>query len=642
MKTFVAHFLATLLWMNLATTAQSHFQKYDAIQENHVRQTRSSDTREMKCSDDEYLYKGDSLTLVSNGYPDNYANLEDCSTSIKTSQRSALMVIFRHFQVDRSDNVTFNPDYQFTRFCVRSGPVVYSGTYLPGYFVVFRTETLGIRLQSDQSLVASGFHFDIVSTRALICGEIYNEILTGGTSVLVESPGYPKSYGPNITCSTTIGALPGLGIRIQVIDFDLDCGCCDFFTVNEDVKYNCNRSSVPRVMYLNENSVTLGLQTDGAAERSGFQILVSAGNYGSLPDRREAAICEGVYVLGVEEELVMTSPNYTETDRVPRDCSTVIYSADGFQMYYELLDIEAVCSDGDIRVNDVNLSCEDNYVGRSKVASDTLSILFSGFKHFQGEGFIIRVWQEVVETSSLFCEDNYFRLAPGEEMIVTSPNYPDNYGPNLECFTTVFVDYGTTVYYKLITLDKECCCDHFYMNAKSVSCLSAMSTIGKTQSAKNFFQLAFYSHNYVSHGGYSVLVWADGGTQTCDDEFVQMPFQAMVITSPNYPSNYNSDQECVTRVTALGNATISVKILDFKVQCCCDILTINGVRQRCKDHYSEKTDLSSDQLVVVFSTNHFVEKRGYKIHVFAESHQEQYSEEPYDFNACADDAGPEN
>ncbi|XP_070575556.1 cubilin-like [Ptychodera flava] len=328
-------------------------------------------------------------------------------------------------------------------------------------------------------------------------------------------------------------------------------------------------------------------------------------------------ICGREFMLMPDEEMVITSPNYPNNYDAGENCVTIVTAPEGAEINVQVTDFEVECCCDHLTLNDVEQTCDDYFRERTTMSSNQLLVSFVSDSSVQASGYSITVSAEIPDTISCTTSQT---LVIGEELFISSPNYPSPYNAYDECISTVDLPElpeGIEVYVQVLYLDIECCCDHLEINDIAQECNNYYNE--RTEVTGDQVVIRFTSDGSVQYSGFSLNVWTEASPiQICGGEFTVMPGEEMVITSPNYPSNYDAGENCVTTVTAAEGAEINVQVTDFEVECCCDHLTLNDVEQTCDDYFRERTDLSSNQLTVSFVSDWGFQYSGYSITVSAE------------------------
>ncbi|XP_070575656.1 cubilin-like [Ptychodera flava] len=658
MQTKLAAYFILSIWMSSTCIVSGKLQDIYSNREVDVRHKRwlyidTYVSGALECPSDEFIYEGGSVSVVSPGYPGHSVIDGDCVTTVRTTYGSTFLVIFQKFEVFWGDYVTFEPlaivpqdwglgeEDGYYGFGSGSGsgsgsgdgdlewgsgeeetdegpePKQYSLHYLPGYLLAFKTPELKIRFVEGQFGEYSSFHFSIVSVPTVPCGVNNYEDLQEGDGVIVESYGYPYPYPRHTDCSTKVKARPGLTLRVQVLDFDLECGCCDFLSIDE-YSYMCDKTSLPNVMYLTSDEVTFRLRTDGTGQRRGFQLLVTAGYYTPPSATTKVDICDGEFTVEPGRELAIALPEYASQQGQPITCSASVLTQAGAKLHYEIVDFGLTCCCGEVEVDGAILECGENYFERAEVSTDSLSLSVTTEGTVEGNGFVIRVWAE--DNPIQICGGE-FMLMPNEEIVITSPNYPSNYDAGENCVTTVTAPEGALINVQVTHFDVECCCDHLTLNDVEQTCDDYFRE--RTTLSSNQLVVSFISDSSAQYSGYTITVSAEiPDTTSCAASYTLEIGEELVISSPNYPSAYNADEECVTTVDLpeLTDGIVAyIQVLHFVIECCCDHLEINDVPQDCDNYYNERTAVTTDQVVIRFTSDGSMQFSGFSLKLWTET-----------------------
>ncbi|XP_077977437.1 CUB domain-containing protein 2-like [Glandiceps talaboti] len=223
------------------------------------------------------------------------------------------------------------------------------------------------------------------------------------------------------------------------------------------------------------------------------------------------------------------------------------------------------------------------------------------------------------ETIPIDTCDHRIVLSPGEEQIITSPNYPDMYDSNSNTTTCVAVegDNEGNLFYQITAFDLECCCDHLSINGNGIVCGETPDE--EIEVPSNFLRVTFTSDGSVGYQGFNLRVWiaASRTSATCGQDYQLEDGESLIIGSPNYPSDYAPNVDCITNIMTNVGTVISVQFLLFDLECCCDTVKINRIQQTCGGHYQTKTELSTGRLELSFTSDSFNQHRGFLMEVWA-------------------------
>ncbi|XP_078600360.1 uncharacterized protein LOC144875315 [Branchiostoma floridae x Branchiostoma japonicum] len=284
-------------------------------------------------------------------------------------------------------------------------------------------------------------------------------ILTVPPGGIVTSPNYPSNYGNDETCEWTITVPEGSVVLLTFDSFHLEDGY-DYLKI-----YDGGSDSASELLSLTgQMSVTLITSTsnqmfvrftsDDSATTQGFQF-----SYTATDTVRDTAVptsapgCGGV--LTVPPGGIVTSPNYPSNYGNDETCewtitvaegSMVLLTFDNFHLEdgYDYLKIYDVGSDSASELLSLTGQVSVNIITST---SNQIFVKFTSDDSNTAQGFRFSYRDTAVPTNAPGC-GGVLTVPPGG--IVTSPNYPSNYGNDEICEWTITVAEGSMV---LLTFD---------------------------------------------------------------------------------------------------------------------------------------------------------------------------------------------
>ncbi|KAF3819807.1 hypothetical protein GH733_015316 [Mirounga leonina] len=218
---------------------------------------------------------GLSGVLTSPDYPDNYPNNVECHWVIHASGPATVKLVFVDFQVEGSEECT----YDYVAVLGGPGPTHghrYCGGTRPPTLVSLGRE-LQVVFKSDFNIGGRGFKAYYFSGE---CQEVYTAV-RGNFS----SPQYPSAYPNNIHCHWTIRLPPGYRVKVFFLDLDLEgpnslTRTCDFDHLaafdgaSEEASLlgNWCGHHLPAPVTSSRNQLLLLLHTDRSTTRRGFSV----------------------------------------------------------------------------------------------------------------------------------------------------------------------------------------------------------------------------------------------------------------------------------------------------------------------------------------------------------------------------------
>uniref|UniRef100_A0A8C1I6Q0 Cubilin (intrinsic factor-cobalamin receptor) n=1 Tax=Cyprinus carpio TaxID=7962 RepID=A0A8C1I6Q0_CYPCA len=518
-----------------------------------------------------HLYM-ESGAFNSPNYPDVYPPNVECVWTITSSPGNRLQLSFIMFQLQQSSDCS--SDYLEVREGHSTGTLVgrFCGGSLPSNYTSITGHILWIKFVSDSSVSGAGF-------RAVFSHLYGNEIT--GSSGQIASPLYPRTYPNNADYRWTVTVDSDSHIQIQFLDIDIE----DLYNCYYDKLkiYDGPSTSalllgefcgltLPNPVRSSGSTLTLEFKSDTVIGGKGFLVEWTAvQGSGPLPTIQPGA-CGGTLMTGDNPQFLF-SPGWPELYQHNLDCSWVIRSPNSIVEFNLLsLDMEDEVSclhdSLSIRDGDTNLSplitkvCGRELPGSLHSTGDAMFLQFTSDGSINGRGFNA--------TFSRGC-GGFLHTDRG---VLSSPQYPQNYKPNMNCNWQVMVTSGFRV---SITFQSpfqiqgygDHCSTGDYLELRNGPDGNSPTLSGRLcgSSAPSTFQTtdnSLYAH-FVSDGsneasGFKLVFEAHssacGGLIELNDGD-----PPGYITSPNYPSNYPQNIDCVWIITVPNGEAVQ---LDFE------------------------------------------------------------------------------
>ncbi|KAF0287243.1 Cubilin [Amphibalanus amphitrite] len=168
---------------------------------------------------------------------------------------------------------------------------------------------------------------------------------------------------------------------------------------------------------------------------------------------------------------------------------------------------------------------------------------------------------------------------------IKSPNYPANYGNNVDCAYNLAPGADVTsfkVECSAFNLESHSSCNYDWL---MVGGAKYCGTTGPSVTKVGALELSFHSDYSVTSTGYQCTITAQaGGTPqelACGSHTVAPGLYS--IKSPGYPSNYGNNLDCAYTITpGSGVNTMTLACCQFEIEynssCGWDWLRVNGVK----------------------------------------------------------------
>ncbi|XP_008565950.1 PREDICTED: cubilin [Galeopterus variegatus] len=584
------------------------------------------EAKSLACGGNIYIHDADSAGYVTSPhYPDNYPQHTDCIWIIAAPPGRLIRLQFEdQFNIEATPNCTSN--YLELRNGVDSNAPILSkfcGISLPSSQLSSR-EVMYLRFRSDNSPTHIGFKakYSIAQCGGTVTGQ----------SGVIESIGHPTHpYRDNLFCEWHLQGLSGHYLTIHFEDFNLQnsSGCeKDFVEIWENhtsgnfLGRYCG-NTLPDSIDTSSNVALVRFVTDDSLTALGFRL------------RFESSMEEcGGDLQGPTG--TFSSPNYPNPNPHGRICEWRITVQDGRQVTltfnnlrleaHPSCDNEHVTVFNGIRSNSPQLEklCSSaNVSNEIKSSGNTMKVIFftDGSRPYGGFTAAYTSDEDAVCGGSL-------TNAPGGNF--TSPGYNgiSNYSRNLNCeWTLNNPNQGNSsiyIHFEDFYLEshQDCQFDVLEFRVGDADgpliwrlCGPSQPTIPLVIPYPQVW-IHFVTNKNVEHVGFHAeYSFTDcGGIQVGESG---------VITSPNYPDSYDSLTHCSWLLEAPQGHTITLIFSDFDIEthttCAWDSVTVrNGgspgspiIGQYCGNSNPRTIQSGSNQLVVIFNSDHSVQNGGF-------------------------------
>ncbi|XP_059051310.1 cubilin-like [Achroia grisella] len=519
----------------------------------------------------QYTITGDSGVIKSPGYPFNYPVNKVCEYIIETIPGKAIQLTFKDFDIE--DNRYYS--CQYDNLEIRDGPNVNStllGKYCGGTEHIPPTQTsthnfLYLKFTSDISISGTGFYANY-TTLDVECGGIYKQ-----TTGLINHPSDDSLYKNEQNCTWILIAPEGMHIKLNWNSFDLeempscDSDYLEIIEMDSNNKYDtmgkyCGTVLPPAVTTMT-NRLILKFVSDRTIRSAGFSV-----SYTFLNSRSH---CGGTYV---KTHGFIYSPDWPKNYEPNRDCVWTIKVPAGQQISLNVsqFDLERSirnkCDIGDyLEIRNgatANSPLIDKYCGhfnwkRFISTGNSLYLHFHSDFYMGGAGFKIE-WDGTLQGCG-----GTLTSSSGS---ISSPNYPEVYDENSECFYKIITSHGSriSISFKELDLERTPHCRDDYVeifdgrdaNAKSLRKLCFMSPAANgIETTTNIAYVKFRSDFYMGGKGFLldyVTICRNNITGSYG-----------VIESPDYPNNYPLNLNCLWTINVSKGSKINVTFTHFDV-----------------------------------------------------------------------------
>ncbi|EDV28197.1 uncharacterized protein TRIADDRAFT_53561 [Trichoplax adhaerens] len=468
--------------------------------------------------------------ITTPNYPSNYPANSDCLWILSVPFINAITLTFRSFNLEAGQNCQ-NVDY----LRVRNGQSVTSpllgtfcGTTVPSP-ITSSENHLYIRFHSDGSAQKPGTMMSWTSQHRA-CGAIFTSRRN-----TIYSTNYPRNYPVSTECSWIITTAQSEYISLQFFVFNMESSpnCAnDYLAVYDDTHVHAKLlakfcgSVVPQPFLVPTHKAKLVFSSNANVTGRGFIIFYDTVCGGSF---------NGSYGT-------IQSPNYPNQYPARRDCRWVITGPPGQTISLKF----SPTSYG----LEANANCIYDYIELRDGArsNDTLLGKFCG-------------------TNVPACNYHYTTSSG----TFTTPNYPNNYRPEQDCYYTITVATGNviTLSFASINVASGVLCENDYVEIRSglnssaplVGKFCGNNSIGEIISSGNSMYIHFHSDQSTEASGFAAQYTSGLG---CNQDFNT---ENGTFQSPGYPSNYASNLNCIYKIQSSGfRRRISLTFTDFALE----------------------------------------------------------------------------
>uniref|UniRef100_I3KD12 Cubilin n=1 Tax=Oreochromis niloticus TaxID=8128 RepID=I3KD12_ORENI len=509
----------------------------------------------------------------SPNYPDAYPPNVECVWTIRSSPGNRIQLSFITFQL-QGDSDCQN-DYLEIREGNATGPLVdrFCGNSLPSNYTSVIAHIMWVKFVSDASVSGAGF-------RATF-SHLYGVDVTG-ESGQIASPLYPRTYPNNADYHWTITVDGDSYIQIRFLDMDIedlyDC-YYDHLKIFDgpSVHYYpigtfCGLSLPPPVRSLG-STVTVQFKSDTVLGGKGFLLEWTAIQNSGPPPTITPGACGGILMTG-ETPGFLYSPGWPENYPPNQECTWLIHSPDStVELTILSLDIEDshTCYFDSVVVRDGATSqspvladvCGRDHPGSLHSTGDFMYIHFSSDSSISGQGF----------------NASYSKGCGGllhvDRGVMSSPNYPQNYRPGLDCSWHVMVTPGFRISVTFQTPFQiqgygTGCSTGDYLELRNGpdgsspllgGRLCGSSPPSVLQTTDNHLFIHFVSDASNEASGFKLVFEAHN--QGCGG-FIELNDNDPpgYITSPNYPQNYPQNIDCIWVITVPNGEAVQIDFED--------------------------------------------------------------------------------
>ncbi|XP_071156308.1 cubilin-like isoform X2 [Mytilus edulis] len=565
--------------------------------------------------------------INSPGYPGNYPNNRNCVWRISVDPGNNIVFAFAFLNLE--SHVNCSHDYLQIRdgssddsrllgtYCNSSILPAPLTTTSPHGYVLFHT---------DHSVTRKGFSLTYAGVSA---GPQCGGTLTDASGSVM-SPNYPSPYNHDATCVWVISVHQGDQITLTFAAMDLehhnDCQY-DYVLVRDGSDENADLlgrwcgNEVPAVLTSTGNNLYIEFRSDVSTAGSGFKADYTTG-------------CGGTFTT---EEGTIQSPYFPDAYPGNKECIFIISLPAGSRitLTFSSFDVEdsSDCSYDYVEIRDgtsADSAVLNKFCG-SQVPDPVTTTQNSMWVKFVSDGSVHNTgFQATYAASSAACGG----VLTEDTDSFTSPGHPNTYPHGVNCTWQIRVSPGHVIRltFNTFSIEDNSGCRFDYVQVFDNATATPGSGLGRKcgstippvlTSSDNVMTVVFASDNSIAHEGFSASYVALNASTLCGNPLTD---RTGLITSPNYPSNYPHNRECVWTITANDGNQILLNVTDFELErhdsCTFDFLEIrNGGYQTspllgtyCGTTIDPIIRSHSNQMYIKFKSDFSRSAKGFQIY----------------------------
>ncbi|XP_077981827.1 cubilin-like [Glandiceps talaboti] len=570
------------MWMTL-TTDHTNTRKGFSI--------TFQELKSVDCGGSFIIPPGGHVGIFSPNYPAQYDNNEFCEWIIQADPTRSILVNVRSFHTeDQYDWVDMGSGDDSTN---RTTMLKHMTGHYPSHQFSTLANEMWVTFISDGSVTRQGFSIEFSEDD--VCG---TEHLTDANG-FVTSPNFPNNYPNSINCVWIIDITANLSVKLDFLSFETEAGF-DWLIIgngdnpNENEQHRFTGSELPPTIISDSNAIWLRFSTDYSITYQGWFLLY-----------------EGVYVTP-EPPTTTLPPTPSSTPCTP--CGGILEDFDGdiiscpypdgsycewkvrqetgkfVYMEIDMFDISSgfdwlyighgpnVSTDSTLQQLTGTKGDPDN--SATKVPDEVVSLSNEAWIVFESSQIPTSMPQFIIKFSITDEEPEVTIPAPEEHELtepagpISSPNWPDPYGNNMDILWQIILQKGRLVRIKITQFFTEENHDFLTIGSGDIRgqrVLSRLSgslvgTRGNGGLSKRAITiddvvdeieiisedfgmwLAFTTDDSnIDQGFYLDYDSLDTQEENCAGSDITEPEGS--VTSPNYPDNYPNNADCVWIIT---------------------------------------------------------------------------------------------
>ncbi|XP_077300380.1 cubilin homolog [Arctopsyche grandis] len=510
--------------------------------------------------------------FTSPGYPKPYSINKKCTYLISVPEKKAIKLSFVDFAIEGNSYPTCNYDY-LKIFDGDNENSTLMGKYcgdssLKPSDLVSKLNYLFLEFNSDDSIAAAGFVANY-TTINLKCGGVMKT--PSGLIVIPDDNSTDHfQYNNNMKCLWVISAPAGFRIQLTWLSFDLEKlhNCKgDYLEIydnntltkeSDSLGKYCGNTPPPSITSLT-NMLTIKFVSDSSHSGHGFSLA-----YTQSDVRR---VCDGNYMTSSG---TITSPGWPESYPARKDCVWTIRVRNGQQIMlnFTTFDMEKYegCAADYLEIRNGGLATAP-LIGKfcgSNIPTTIPSMTNSMYLHFHSDPSRVAGGFHLTWDSTTTGCGGVLTSSKGS---ILSPNYPQPYGHNMECYWKISTSVGSQIQIVFAALDLEKYCNFDYVEifdsvdkeVKSLGRFCSMNSgSASALSSSNHLFVKFRSDYYNAGSGFVINYHS-----VCNRNVTGYNG---AIESHNFPGKYPDLNDCVWRIVVPKGNKINVTFSHFELE----------------------------------------------------------------------------
>ncbi|XP_021476232.2 cubilin [Oncorhynchus mykiss] len=502
--------------------------------------------------------------INSPGYPGNYPPNRDCYWTVDVAPGLLITFAFGTLSLEN------HPDCNYDYLEIRDG-LLPEDTVLGKYchnVSPAPLQTTGpaawIRFHSDFSNSDRGFHITYTTSPSDPgCGGTFTE-----SEGIIISPNWPNNYAHNRQCVYVI-RLPAneiVSLNFTHMDLESHSGCVfDYVEVRDGStetdpligKYCGN--TIPAPILSSSNALWIRFKSDGSITRAGFRATYEVGCGGTLSGTGQ-----------------IRSPYHPDAYPHNKECEWVINQPQGYVVTLNFLtfDIESgSCVYDFVEVRDgstvssplIGTYCGNTMPAMLQSTQRSMYIRFKTDSSVSNHGFTA-AYDSAMEGCGATLN------APSGSL--TSPGHPNNYPHGANCTWYISVAPGNLIRLSFTSFNMEyhISCNYDYVEVYDNGTVATGTKLGRycgrsvppsLTSTDNLMTVLFVSDISLATEGFSANYVSIDATTDCSETFTSPTGE---LSSPNFPSNYPNNRQCIYKIIVGVNMQIMLNFTDFNME----------------------------------------------------------------------------